>query len=213
MEVSTVQEESDEMTDSTPLVIEKTGLYTPFPVHAYNILAAAKEHAAKDVLTCLISHLGYGKKNRMVKPAYPTICRKTGRGRGSVSKGIRTLEEFGFIRKITLQKGRTRKQNIYFIQESCYHANLMNDKARSYLPLFGRCQCGAAVRQGEYGIGGDGYHHYGCGALVFPLKSRQKNKSVLCDDVSVAEEVMDVGSGTYFQYLQSTDAPLRGSEN
>ena len=102
MEVRTVQEESDEMTDSTPLVIEKTGLYTPFPVHAYNILAEAKEHAARDVLTCLISHLGYGKKNRMVKPAYPTICRKTGRGRGSVSKGIRTLEEFGFIRKITL---------------------------------------------------------------------------------------------------------------
>jgi hypothetical protein len=205
MEVSTVQEEIDLATDS-PLGIEKTGLYTPFPVHAYRILGQAKEHIAKDVLLCLVSHLGYGKKNKRVKPSYGTICRETGRGRGSVAKGLRILEEFGFIRKLTIQKSQTRKQNIYYIQESCYQANLMNDKARSYLPLFGRCQCGAAVRQGEYGIGGDGYHHYGCGALVFPLKSRQK-------DVLVAEKMMDVGNGTYFQYLQSTDAPLRGSEN
>ena len=82
----------------------------------------------------------------------------------------------------------------------------MSDIARSFLPIFGRCQCGGAVKQGEYGIGGDGYHHYGCGALVFPLKSMQ-------NDESVAEEIMDVVNDTYFQYLQSTDAPLRGSEN
>lgn len=82
----------------------------------------------------------------------------------------------------------------------------MNDITRSFLPIFGRCQCGGAVRQGEYGIGGDGYHHYGCGALVFPLKLKQK-------DESVAKEMMDVVNDTYSQYLQSTDAPLRGSEN
>jgi len=205
MEVSTVQEEIDLETDS-PLEIDKTGLYTPFPPHAYRILIKAREHIAKDVLTCLVSHLGHSKTNKAVNPTYSTICRETGRSRTSVANGIRTLEEFGFIKVFTYRTARNRKRNRYYIQEGCYHAHLMSEMTRSFLPIFGRCQCGGAVRQGEYGIGGDGYHHYGCGALVFPLKSRQKNESV-------AEEMMVVGSGTYFQYLQSTDAPLRGSEN
>jgi hypothetical protein len=205
MEVSTVREEIDLATDS-PLEIEKTGLYTPFPPHAYRILIRAREHVAKDVLTCLVSHLGHGKTNKSVNPTYSTICRETGRSRTSVASGIRTLEAFGFIKKYTYRTARNRKRNRYYIQESCYHAHLMSDKARLFLPIFGRCQCGGAVKQGEYGVGGDGYHHYGCGDLVFPLKSRQK-------DESVAEEIMEVVNDTYSQYLQSTDAPLRGSEN
>ena len=205
MEISAVQDEINLEADS-PLEIEKTGLYTPFPPHAYRILIKAREHIAKDVLTCLVSHLGHSKTNRAVNPSYSTICRETGRSRTSVASGIRTLEEFGFIKKFTYRTARNRKRSRYYIQESCYHTHLMGIKARSFLSVFGRCECGEAVRQGEYGIGGDGYHHYGCGALVFPLKSRQKNESV-------AEEMMDVVNDTYFQYLQSTDAPLRGSEN
>ena len=69
MEVSTVQKEIDLATDS-PLEIEKTGLYTPFPPHAYRILVKAREHIAKDVLTCLVSHLGHGKTNKAVNPSY-----------------------------------------------------------------------------------------------------------------------------------------------
>lgn len=205
MAVSTVQEEVDLETDS-PLEIEKTGLYTPFPPHAYRILIKAREHIAKDVLTCLVSHLGHSKTNKSVNPSYTTICRETGRSRASVASGIRTLEDFGFIRKSAYRTARNRKRSRYYIQESCYHAHLMSDKARSYLSVFGRCQCGSAVLQGEYGIGGDGYHHYGCGALVFPLKSKRKGESV-------AEEMMDVVNDTYFQYLQRTDSPFRGSEN
>ena len=205
MTVSTVQEEIDLAKDS-PLEIEKTGLYTPFPPHAYRILVMAREHIAKDVLTCLVSHLGHSKTNKSVNPTYPTICRESGRSKTSVASGIRTLEKFGFIKKYTYRTARNRKRNRYYIQESCYHAHLMSDIARSFLPIFGRCQCGRTVKQGEYGIGGDGYHHYGCGALVFPVKSKQK-------DESATEGKLDVVNDTYFQYLQSTDAPLRGSEN
>lgn len=205
MEVSTVQEEIDLATDS-PLEIKKTGLYTPFPPHAYRILIKAREHIAKDVLTCLVSHLGHGKTNKAVNPSYTTICRESGRGRASVASGIRTLEEFGFIKTFKYRTAHNIRRNRYYIQESCYHAHLMSDKARAFLPIFGRCQCGGAVKQGEYGIGGDGYHHYGCGDLVFPLKSRQKGESV-------AVKVADVVNDTYSQYLQSTDSPFRGSEN
>ena len=199
--------------ESEPLEITKTGLYSPFPIHAYRILGWAKEHIAKDVLVCLVSHLGEGKKNKMVKPSYKTICKETGRSNNSIAKGIRTLEEYGFIKKRTINTHK-RKRNVYFIQECCYHVDLMNDKARSFLPVVGRCQCGAAVRVGEYGIGGDGYHHYSCGARVNILQSVIDRNSKLRSAFQQTEgEITEVVNGTYFQSLQSTDSPSRGSEN
>ena len=210
MNLSTVQSYDEPSSDSS-LEITKGGLWSPLPIHAYRVLGKAKEHIAKDVLICLVSHLGYAKKNKWIYPSYKTICRESGRSSNSVSKGIRTLEEFGFIRKKTIQVAQTRKRNKYAIQESCYQTHLMGDKARSYLSVFGRCQCGGVVREGEYGIGGDGYHHYGCGALVFPLKS--KKVIALTENSSGSEILMEIVNGTDFQYLQSTDAPLSGSEN
>ncbi len=203
----------EEHPESEALEIRKTGLYSPFPIHAYRILGLAKEHVAKDVLVCLISHLGQSNKNKMVKPSYKTICRETGRSRNSVAKGIRTLLEYGFIRKKTIYEYK-KKRNIYFIQECCYHLDLMNDKARFHLPVVARCECGGAVRLGEYGVGGDGLHHYGCGDVVHLLKSVTERKTpdsqeILEDDRKVAEIV----NGTYSQSLQRTDSPFRGSEN
>jgi hypothetical protein len=203
----------EEHPESEPLEIRKTGLYSPFPIHAYRILGLAKEHVAKDVLVCFISHLGQANKNKMVKPSYKTICRETGRSRNSVAKGIRTLLEYGFIRKKTIYESK-KKRNLYFIQESCYHLDLMNVKARFYLPVVGRCECGGAVRLGEYGVGGDALHHYGCGEVVHLLKSvirtkEANNHRLLKEDVMSAEIVND----TYSQSLQSTDSPYRGSEN
>jgi Helix-turn-helix domain len=202
-----------EIPEVEPLEIRKTGLYSPFPIHAYRILGLAKEHIAKDVLVCFISHLGEGKKNKMVKPSYKTICKETGRSNNSVAKGIRILEEFGYVRKKTIYEYR-KKRNIYFIQESCYHVELMNERARFYLPVVGRCECGGAVRIGEYGVGGDGFHHYGCGALVHILKSVSNSQSIVENDYRQRRrEISEIGNGTYFQSLQSTDSPLRGSEN
>jgi hypothetical protein len=203
----------EEHPESEPLEIRKTGLYSPFPIHAYRVLGLAKEHIAKDVLVCFISYLGQANKNKMVKPSYKTICRETGRSSNSVAKGIRVLLEYEFIRKKTIYEYK-KKRNIYFIQECCYHVELMNDKARFHLPVVGRCECGGAVRLGEYGVGGDGLHHYGCGAVVHLLKSVTRLKEVekqelLAEDGKMAE----IDNGTYSQSLQSTDSPYRGSEN
>lgn len=203
----------EEHPESEPLEIRKTGLYSPFPIHAYRILGLAKEHVAKDVLVCLISHLGQANKNKMVKPSYKTICRETGRSRNSVAKGIRTLLEYGFIRKKTIYEYK-KKRNLYFIQECCYHLDLMNDKARFHLPVVARCECGGAVRLGEYGVGGDGLHHYGCGAVVHLLKSVTTRKSPEGQKLfAEGETSVEIVNDTYSQSLQSTDSPFRGSEN
>ena len=209
MEISTLGEE-DEVLPEPSLIIEKTGLYTPFPVLAYRVLVEANEHIAKDVLTCLISHLGMGKKSRSVNPSYKTICRETKRSKSSVASGIRVLLEFGFIKKWTGYDGKTkRKRNTYYIQESCYQSNKMKKVAIDYLPVVGRCGCGAAVRMGEYGLGAEALHHYSCGDQVQLLKSvlDKRQKNYLSGDTS------GTGNGTYLQYLQRTDSPYRGSEN
>jgi len=209
MEFSTVQEEIDLETDP-PLEIEKTGLYTPFPVLAYRVLVEAKEHIAKDVLTCLISHLGLSKTNKSVNPSYNTICRETKRSKTSVASGIRVLVEFGFIKKWTGYDGKTkRKRNTYYIQESCYQSNKMKKVAIDYLPVVGRCECGVMVRMGEYGIGLNALHHYSCGDRVQLFKSvrDKRQKSYLSGDRT------GIVNGTYLQSLQRTDSPYRGSEN
>lgn len=210
MNLNDVVPEAEHSTE-IPLTIGQGGLSAPLPIHAYRILGRAREHIAKDVLLCLISHLGFAKKNKKVNPSYKTISFETGRSSNSVSKGIRTLEEYGFVRKYTIQKARNRKSNVYYIQESCYQTNLMNEKARSQLPIVGRCECGSPVREGEYGIGLDGYHHYRCGALVSPLKSRKLLRNQLPDTAD--GQIEKIMYGTNFQSLQSTDSPLRGSEN
>jgi hypothetical protein len=157
-----------------PLTISQGGLSAPLPIPAYRVLSNAKEHPAKDVLICLISHIGLGKKSNRCFPSYTTICRETGRGRKTVSNALNVLIDFGFILKYSIRVGK-RKRNVYKILDRCYHTNQMTKKATSYLRVVGRCQCGAAVREGEYGVGANALHHYGCGAVVHLLKPRNGN--------------------------------------
>jgi hypothetical protein len=56
------------------LSITTGGLYAPLPIPAYQILAQAGEHVAKDVLICLVSHMG--KAGQSVFPSYGTIQKK-----------------------------------------------------------------------------------------------------------------------------------------
>ncbi len=154
-----------------PLVITQGGLSAPLPIPAYRVLANAREHAAKDVLLCLVSHMGLGKKSNRSFPSYTTICRETGRGRKTVSNALNVLIDFGFILKFSIPMGK-RKRNVYKILDRCYHSTQMTKKAITYLRIVGRCQCGAAVREGEYGVGATALHHYGCGAIVHLKKPR-----------------------------------------
>ena len=158
--------------ESEVLEIGRGGLYSAFPIPAYKILVAAGEHVAKDVLLCLVSHLG--KSGKKSFPSISLIMREAGRGRTSVIAGVRTLEEFGFIRKFQLPLGDKKIRNIYYLQDACWNNDRMNRHALAFSPVIGRCGCGAAVKLGEIGLGKHSYHHYGCGDVVTLLSTRRK---------------------------------------
>jgi hypothetical protein len=154
------------------LIISRGGLYSAFPIPAYKILVAAGEHVAKDVLLCLVSHLG--KSSRKTFPSISLIKRESGRGKTAVIAGVRTLEEFGFIKKFQMPIGDKRLRNIYFLQDACWNNDRMNRHALAFAPVVGRCGCGAAVKLGEIGLGKYSYHHFGCGDEVTMLSTRKK---------------------------------------
>jgi hypothetical protein len=154
------------------LTIGRGGLYSPLPIPAYKILVAAREHVAKDVLVCLVSHLG--KSGNKSFPSITLIMREAGRGRTSVISGIRTLEEFGFIKKFQFPIGDKKLRNIYYLQDACWNNDRMNRQALAFAPVIGRCGCGAAVKLGEIGAGKYSYHHYRCGDKVTLLSTRKK---------------------------------------
>lgn len=152
------------------LQISKGGLYAPLPIPAYKILVAAGQNVAKDVLICLVSHMGQG--NRKVFPSLSLIMREAGRGRAAVVAGIRTLEEFGFVKKFQYSPKENRRRNVYYLQEACWNNDRMNREAIAYAPIIGRCGCGASVKLGEMGVGLNSYHHYSCGDVVTLLSTR-----------------------------------------
>jgi len=154
------------------LEIGRGGLYSPLPIPAYKILVAAGEHVAKDVLICLVSHLG--KSGRKAFPSISLIMREAGRGLTSVIAGVRTLEEFGFIKKYRLSIGDKKLRNIYYLQDACWNNDRMNRHALEFAPVIGRCGCGAGVKLGEIGLGKYSYHHFGCGDVVTLLSTRKK---------------------------------------
>ena len=155
---------------SSKLHITKGGLYSPFPIPAYQILVEAKQHIAKDVLLCLVSHLGLGAK--VAYPSYSTIALETGRSRGSISGAIKCLQDFGFIKKFQYTIDN-KKHNRYYLQESCWNHDRMNKEALEYSPFIGRCACGQSVRLGEVGHGTKSYHHWGCGDKVKLFSTKQ----------------------------------------
>lgn len=152
------------------LEISHGGLYTPFPVPAYKILGAAKEHVAKDVLLSMVSHLGKGRKKAF--PSISLMMRETGRSRSAVVSGVRVLEEFGFIKKFQFWDSGKKLRNIYYLQEACWNNDRMNREALAFAPIIGRCGCGSAVKLGEMGMGQSAFHHYGCGDVVTLLSTR-----------------------------------------
>jgi hypothetical protein len=181
--------ESMQDDENDVLKIGQGGLYSAFPIPAYKILVAAGEHVAKDVLLCLVSHLG--KSGRKSFPSISLIMREAGRGRASVIAGVRTLEEFGFIKKFQFWDGNRKLRNIYYLQDACWNNDRMNRHAMAFAPIVGRCGCGAAVKLGEIGLGKLAYHHYGCGDVVTLLSTREKSKLKI--DGIVESQVKKVG--------------------
>lgn len=156
--------------DGIPMEIVTGGLYSMFPILAYRILINANEHVAKDVLTCFVSHLGYGKSSNCVWPSITTICKESKHSRSAVVRGYRVLKEFGFI-NVGRYKSRNGWANRYYFQPACYHSQFMNKKAIEFTRVFGQCDaCNKIVRDAEVGSGLEAFVHYGCGGNVKKLK-------------------------------------------
>ena len=144
--------------------IKPGGMYSPFPIPAYQVLVRLREHQASRVLTCLISHLG--SKGWEVFPAYPTIAFEAGVSRNSIRKSLDLLVELGFIKIGTWREGK-KDRNTYFIQQAAYDSGLMNKYARKYRDCEGVCRrCGLSLDKGGFRPSGTGHVHLGCGGSV-----------------------------------------------
>ena len=165
----TYLDKKSDIDNGVPIEIVTGGLHSPFPIPAYHVLIEANEHVAKDVLTCFVSHLGYGKSSNCVWPSISLICKEAKHTRTAVVRGHRVLAEFGFI-KVGKYKSRNGWANRYYFQSACYHSHLMNELAVSYTKVFGQCEaCNKIVRDAEVGSGLDAFVHYGCGGNVRKL--------------------------------------------
>jgi Helix-turn-helix domain len=147
------------------LLISNGGLWAAFPIPAYQILVGADKHAAKDVLLCLISHLGKG--NKTAWPSYTTICKEAKKGRETVSQALKDLNDFGFVKTYTWNEGRKKKRNKYYIQQACYHHSLMNDLALTHLPILRSCPyCRKRLTHAEFAVRDGVFAHWGCNSGV-----------------------------------------------
>jgi Helix-turn-helix domain len=147
------------------LVIGHGGLYSAFPIPAYQVLVKAKLHGAKDVLLCLVSHLGEGTNASW--PSYTTITREAQKGRATVSQALKDLDDYGFVKTFRIQVSQKKRRNKYFIQAACYNHSLMNSKALSHLPVLTSClYCGKGLTKAEFKIEGDKFAHWGCAGAI-----------------------------------------------
>ena len=155
------------------LKISHGGLYSPFPIPAYKVLYRMGEHVAKDVLLCLVSHLGQGKK--VAYPSYDTIQKETGRGRKSIANGIRVLVALGFIKVFKFRDGKKNRSK-YYLQESCWNSDQIYGPGMDYMRICGFCTiCKVSVVVSQVSEGIDGFHHLGCGGLV---RTRKRERTI-----------------------------------
>jgi len=144
--------------------IKPGGMYSPFPIPAYQVLIRLREHQTVRILTCLISHLG--SNGWKVFPSYTTISYEAGVSRNNIKKSLELLVELGFIKIGTWREGK-KDRNSYYIQEAAYDSGLMNKYARTYRNSVGACRrCGASLDKGGFKKSGNGNVHIGCGGSV-----------------------------------------------
>ena len=150
------------------------GLYTPLGIPAYNVLVQARMHHANNVLTCLLSHRHKGSNE--VWPSLETIARKTGHGKEKVNAAKETLIEFGFIRVKKVRNGSVWN-NHYFIQDSCFHTELLNEKARSFLIPVGSCLvCMKTLRPGDFKESNGKIAHWGCSGNIQEIRAKRNSQ-------------------------------------
>lgn len=156
-----------------PLIIK--GLWSHFPIPAYQVLAEQRAWSAQKLLCCLTSFLG--SDGLCVYPSYRAISRRCGLSPNTIRKALNVLEENGFIITYYFRDGK-KDRNKYYFQESCWDTGKMNKKAlASRIPTDKCLDCGKVMDRGSYGNGPLGKIHYGCGGSVVGLKTIATAKS------------------------------------
>lgn len=156
-----------------PLIIK--GLWSHFPIPAYQVLAEQRAWSAQKLLCCLTSFLG--SDGLCVYPSYRAISRRCGLSPNTIRKALNVLEENGFIITYYFRDGK-KDRNKYYFQESCWDTGKMNKKAlTSRIPTDKCLDCGKVMDRGSYGNGPLGKIHYGCGGSVVGLKAIATAKS------------------------------------
>ena len=156
-----------------PLIIK--GLWSHFPIPAYQVLAEQREWSAQKLLSCFVSFLG--SDGLCVYPSYKAISRRCGLSPNTIRKALNVLEENGFIVTFYFREGK-KDRNKYYFQESCWDTGKMNKKAlASRIPTDKCLDCGKVMDRGGYGNGPLGKIHYGCGGSVVGLKAIAAAKS------------------------------------
>ena len=153
------------------LNVPAKGLWSPFPIPAYQALAANKEWSAQKLLCCFVSYLG--SNGLCVFPSYKTISKRCGLSPNTIRKSISVLENYGFIKPVYFRDGRKDRTKYYF-QEACWDTGKMNKVALATRIPTGEClDCGKVTDRGGYGIGPMGKTHYGCGGPVIDIETKR----------------------------------------
>ena len=143
------------------------GLWSHFPIPAYQVLSRAKEWQAQRVLTAFVSFLG--NEGFAVFPSYITIAKTCGISQNGIKQALNTLEEYGFIKIFQWREGR-KLRNKYYLQEACWDTSKMNKTALEYRPKQYRClDCKNLMDGGGFGVGLKIKTHWGCGGQVIEL--------------------------------------------
>jgi DNA-binding transcriptional ArsR family regulator len=151
------------------------GLWSHFPIPAYQVLAEQREWSAQKLLCCFTSFLG--SDGLCVYPSYKAISRRCGLSPNTIRKALNVLEENGFIITYYFRDGK-KDRNKYYFQDSCWDTGKMNKKALASRIPTDRClDCGKVMDRGGYGNGPLGKIHYGCGGSVVGLTAIAAAKS------------------------------------
>lgn len=146
------------------------GLWSPFPIPAYQVLARQGEFTAQRLLVCLASFLG--DSENCVFPSYLTINRVSGIGKGSIREALNVLEDNGFIKIFRYWEGK-KSRNKYYFHPSCWDSGQMNSLALKYRTPTHKClDCKKLIDGGGYGVGKLGKTHWSCGGPVIELRPR-----------------------------------------
>jgi len=155
--------------------IRVKGLWSHFPIPAYQVLARQQEWKAQKLLTCFVSFLG--SEGYCVFPSYTTISLRCGLGRNSIRKALTVLEDNGFVVTFYYKDGK-KDRNRYYLQEACWDSGKMNRVAAEFRTATHKClDCGELVDRGGFGVSPKKTsNHWGCGGPVVRLISLKSKK-------------------------------------